>query len=191
MREKIILLLCVLSLNVFSQNIDFVSDNFSTKEQYATAIENIEKGDKLFFTGDFESSLPYFLKAQKLNNSNALLNFKIGVCYYKLKKIEKAHPYFLKSRLLDRKIDPKIDYALACSYQAIENYKQAIHYFEIYLKGLSKAKKERVNKEVQIHINFCNKKLHINKNLAAIENKKVMPEIEKAGIIEKKKVHKK
>ena len=164
MRNKLFLLLAFLSINLFSQNIEFVPDNFPSKNLYNKAVENIEKGDKLFFTGDFESSLPYFIEAQKLNNSNALLNFKIGVCYYKLNKLEESHPYFLKARLLDRKIDPKIDYALACSYQAIENYKEAIHYFNIYLKGLSKLKKEELIKDVQTHIRFCENQLQPKKH---------------------------
>ena len=187
MRNEIVLLLVFLSLNLFSQNIDFVPSSFSTVAQYDKAIENIKEGDKLFFTGDFESSLPYFLEAQKLNNSNALLNFKIGVCYYKLKDLEKAHPYFLKSRILDRKIDPKIDYALACSYQAIENYKQAIHYFDIYLKGLSATKKTLVVKDVETHIDYCNKMLQKEKE-PLVEEKKSPNNIQKVS--EKKELEK-
>jgi len=188
MRNKIVLLLVFLSLSLFSQNIDFVSENFSTTEQYNKAIKNIKEGDKLFFTGDFKPSLPYFLEAQKLNNSNALLNFKIGVCYYKLDKLEKSHPYFLKSRMLDRKIDPKIDYALACSYQAIEDYKQAIHYFDIYLKGLSGAKRTVMINDVQAHIDYCNKKLNPEKENIALKEKaiKKVQETEEKKLIKTK-----
>ena len=163
------------SLGLLAQNIDFIRANFPTEELYQKSTTSIQQGNNVFFKGDFKTALPLFLMAQKLNNSNALLNFKIGVCYYKLDQLEEAHPYFVKARMLDRKIDPKIDYALAKSYQAVENYTKAIQFYQIYLEGLSSGKKASAIKEITASTRYCKEKLQqpIEKDsLIAIISKK-------------------
>ena len=170
MKTITILLALILSTIIQAQNVDFKKKNFSNEEEYNQAIDALDKGDNYFFEGNFEKALPRFKEAQKLNSSNALLNFKIGACYLKIDEIEKSMPYFETAKKLDPKVDPKIDFALAQSYQANKEFDKAVESYQIYLAGLSKNKKLLEEPEVQKHIDICS--TEIQKKQTKIEEEK-------------------
>ncbi len=143
----------------FSQNINFEKANFKSTTEFNKAIQTLSKGDEFFFVGNFKKALPYFLHAQTLNSKNALLNFKIGVCYYKAEKLEKALPFFETAKKLNPYIDPKIDFALAQSYQNNQKYKKAIDSYQSYLSQLSNNKKSIESLKTQKDIDICISKL--------------------------------
>ncbi len=187
---KAIFILLALSFSVYlqAQNIDFKKKNFDSEEQFNQAVEALEKGDDFFFAGNFEKALPRLREAQKLNPNNALLNFKIGACYLKIDELEKSMPYFETAKKLDPKVDPKIDYALAQSYQANGEFDKAVESYQIYLGGLSKNKKILEEPKVQKDIDICS--TEIQKKQTKIEEEKeavVKEEKEELAVAEVKK----
>ncbi len=159
-----------LSIIAFSQNVDFKKQNFKTPKDYELALKALEDGDNAFFVGDFEKALPKYEDAQKLNPNNAVLNFKIGACYLKTGETKTSMPYFEKAKSLDPKVDPKIDFALAKSYQANGLYKKAVNAYEVYLASLTKNKKLLEEEKIRKEIDICNQELQKTASKAQEEN---------------------
>ena len=168
----------------FSQNIEFKKKNFDSPEQFEKAKAALEKGDEFFFAGNFEKAVSPFKEAQELNPNNALLNFKIGACYLKNDELEKSMPYFEKAQKLNPKVDPKINFALAQSYQANAKYDDAIESYNLYLEGLSKNAKVSENDKVQKNIDICMAELQ--KAKAKVEEKKELAKVEAPPVKEEK-----
>ena len=159
MRLPLVLIIVLTALHLSAQNIPFDNIHFDSQEILDKALKTIDKGDGYFFSGEFNKALPYFLEAQDYNSNNALLNFKIGVCYFKANRLNKALPYFEKAKKLNPKIDPKIDFALAVSYQENKEYKKAITAYQNYLTSLSPTKRKLETSKVQENIAICTSKL--------------------------------
>ena len=151
-----------------AQNSNLKKDNFKSVTEYNNALKTIEKGDDYFFVGNFKKALPYYTKVQSISSKNALLNFKIGVCYYKLKKLEKALPFFKTAKDLNPYIDPKIDFALAKSYQEVEEYDKAIASYQTYLSQLSQSRRKSESIRIQKDIDLCEIRLSSNKTTAEV-----------------------
>ena len=69
---------------IAQQNVEFNKENFpEDKKGLKDAINNIETGDSYFFNADYTMyiAIDYYLKANTFNPNNALLNFKLGICY--------------------------------------------------------------------------------------------------------------
>jgi len=153
--------LLIISIS-FSQNIEFKQENFDTLEDYNKAKTALEKGDEYFFSGEFKKALSPLKKAYTLNPNNALLNFKIGVCYFKINDLLQALPYFKNAQELDPKVDPKVSFALAQAYQANKKYQKAFESYSLYLASLSVKEKTAENNKVQKELDICRAKLHKN-----------------------------
>ncbi len=181
---KLILISLALVLSILSQaqNVDFKKKSFSSDEDFNTATEALEKGNDFFFAGNFEKALPRFLDAQKLNPSNSLLNFKIGACYLKNDELKKSTPYFETAKRLDPKVDPKIDFALASSYQANARYDEAVESYLVYLASLSKNKKLLEEPNVQKQIDICSTEIQ-KKQTKIEEEKELAAKEEKAAVV--------
>ncbi|MBN2668025.1 MAG: hypothetical protein JXR60_02250 [Bacteroidales bacterium] len=164
-----------LTVSAWAQNVEFKKKNFNSESDFNAATEALEAGDDMFFVGNFEKALPKFLDAQKYNDQNALLNFKIGACYLKIDEVKKSMPYFKKAKELDPQVDPKIDFALAQSFQANEKFEEALSSYENYLNGLSKNKRPLEEDQVQKQIDIC--KTEIQKQKSLIEEQKEKEQI--------------
>jgi tetratricopeptide (TPR) repeat protein len=97
-------ILYILSIILFvsqlsAQNVEFEKKNFKNrKDAFKIAKKNLEQGDELYamdMRGDYKQAIDYYLKANQFNPNNALLNYKIGVCYLKSVSQEKALDYLL------------------------------------------------------------------------------------------------
>jgi tetratricopeptide (TPR) repeat protein len=176
-----------LSLIAFSQNVEFKKKNFESEQDFNSATEALEAGDDYFFVGNFEKALPRFKDAQQLNANNALLNFKIGACYLKIDEIEKSMPFFEKAKQLDPKVDPKIDFALAQSYQANGRFEDAVNSYNNYLLGLSKNKKILEEEVVQKELDICNTEIQksISKQEEVAELKEEVVEVKQEAPVAK------
>lgn len=121
------------------QNVEFSKDNFKDKKkELGEAKDNLSKGDRLIEkeNGKEAEALPFYLKAQEFNPDNALLNYKIAICYMSLYKHSNAIPYFEKAYLINRTIKPDLimlyGRALHLDYkfdEAINKYKEARQLF--------------------------------------------------------------
>lgn len=169
--------------SAFSQNVDFKKKNFETPEAYQTAKSSLEEGNAFFFAGEFDKALKPFKKAYALNSNNALLNFKVGVCYLKTDNLLDALPYFKKAQGLDPQVDPKISFALAQAYQANKNYQNAIDSYNRYLSSLSDKEKASENSKVQKNLDICEAELQKIKSndehAAELEAEKAKAEADK------------
>lgn len=161
----VVLLLCVIAL-VQGQNVDFVAKNFTDKEGFSEAMKNMKKGDEYFAMKKpwmYPQAIENYLKAQQFNPNNAVLNFKIGVCY--LNSCEKAAslPYFQKAKELNPKVDPKINYALAQSLHYSLMFDEAAAQYSEYLEK-DVPEKDRTALEPQIQ----KKKLECRNGLSLV-----------------------
>ena len=102
----------------FSQNVEFEKANFSDKSALKDAKRSISDGDDFFNKSQKEGyrlygfALPLYLKANDFNPNNALLNYKIGVCYLNSAYKQKAQAFLEKAFKLNSAVGLNIHYYL-------------------------------------------------------------------------------
>src|ERR1017187_9476594 len=92
------------------QNVEFTKDNFKNdRDGLKEAKRNISLGDESFEKGDiyYRAAIGPYLKANEFNPNNALLNFKIGKCYFNTFFKTKSLTYLEKALQLDPNVDPQ------------------------------------------------------------------------------------
>ena len=142
----------------FTQNVEFIKDNFKEqKSEFKEAKKALEEGDAMFMMGkgQYLKALPFYKQANDFNPNNALLNFKIGKCYllgsgstYKVKSLD----YFQKAFDLNPRVDPEIYYRLAMAEHLNSHWEKAISYYKKYQQtfgtNVSVNRKEIVAKKI-------------------------------------------
>jgi outer membrane protein OmpA-like peptidoglycan-associated protein/tetratricopeptide (TPR) repeat protein len=159
MRNTILIFLTIFSVFIcsYGQNIEFKSSNFKgDKEGFKKAEASIEyadiyfnKGNELAFSikdiGDnFKIALNNYLKAQKFNPSNALLNYKIGVCLINSTSPTKSFEYFKKAKELDANCDPMLPYYLAWITQLEGKFDEAAKMYMAFETSYKKAEEIKI-----------------------------------------------
>ncbi|ABG59965.1 OmpA family protein [Cytophaga hutchinsonii] len=92
----------------------------------------IKEGDAAAASGDSKTALNQYLQAYKLNQTNASLNYKIGVQYLKSEYPHKCLSYFESAYKLDPKVDKDILFNLGVAYQENHRFDEAADYFTKY-----------------------------------------------------------
>jgi len=108
-----IIFVFTLSTGLFAQSVEFTKYNFpNNKDQLSTALDHIKKGDKLSAEGPgmYKLAVTEYLKANKFNSNNALLNYKIGKCYLYENDKSEAITYLEKAYSLDQRISLSMTY---------------------------------------------------------------------------------
>ncbi|RZK97536.1 MAG: hypothetical protein EOO62_27860, partial [Hymenobacter sp.] len=118
-----------------AQSVPFTKEHFTIdKEGLKLAQHELELGDHEFGADParFGAALPHYLRAQKFNPENALLNAKIGECYLHSATKQQALPYLQQAQQLDATAEPRLHYLLARALHlngqwdaAIKEYEQA------------------------------------------------------------------
>ena len=159
MRNTIITLISsfLVFVSANAQNIEFKSSNFKNdKDGFKKAEAAIEfadsyftKGNELAFSikeiGDnFKIALNSYLKAQKFNPSNALLNYKIGVCLYNSTTPSKSFEYFKKAKELDPNCDPLLPYYLVVMTQLEGKFDEATKMYLAFETTYKKAEEIKI-----------------------------------------------
>lgn len=152
MKKLLTLVVIGLTTLSYAQNVDFKSANFKEdKEGLKAALAEIEKGDEFYKVGmtavfavqdfgtNFKSALTHYEKAQKFNPSNALLNYKIGVCYANSTDPVLCVDYIKKAQKLDPACDPFLDYYLGYVAQIEGRYDEASKYYTTFETEYKKA----------------------------------------------------
>lgn len=152
MKKLLTLVVIGLATNLFGQNVDFKSANFKDdKEGLKSATTAIEQGDEFYKVGmttvfavqdfgtNFKSALKHFEKAQKFNPNNALLNYKIGVCYANSTDPILCVEYIKKAQKLDPACDPFLNYYLGYVAQIEGKYDEASKYYTAFETEYKKA----------------------------------------------------
>lgn len=154
MKKSVLTILCVtwVGFLTLAQNVEFKSSNFKAdKEGFKKAEAALELGDSyfekanrlLFGVKDFKGNFIYAKKqydvAQNFNPSNALLNFKIGVCLFNSANPENAIPYFNKAKELDPNCDPFLYYYFGRLAQLDGKYDDALSFYVKFTTDNKKA----------------------------------------------------
>jgi len=154
--KKLIYILSLLSLPLMyvAQNVEFEKKNFpDKKDQFKEAYGNLKDGNALFEQGQmmYRNAVPFYLKAQAFNPNNALLNYRLGLCYLNSFERSKAFDYLVKAVQLNPAVDVKAKYYLGFVYHLRSEWDKAITEYEAYKVGVDKKDAEelkKVNKKV-------------------------------------------
>ncbi len=152
--------LLILSLVAFPQakNVAFNPENFPGKEaELKKALRDIDDGDYYYNNGvgNMELALEYYMNAQRFNPNNAMLNYKIGLCYLTVKPVESALKYFYIAQELDPAVSPDLDYNLAKAYHLNLDFQKAISLYKKYKRSLSPDDLRKLSDEIDKKIAEC------------------------------------
>ena len=158
-----IILMSVYFNGALAQSIEFTKYNFPNhREELSKALDNIKAGDKYYEKGPgiYRLAIEKYLKANKFNPNNALLNYKIGRCflddndkYDAIKYLEKA--YSLDPRIsLDMKYNDA-NYLLARAYHLDYQFDKAIDKYTEHKNSLTPEQLDREDKIIDRRIEEC------------------------------------
>ena len=186
--KKNIILFCLTIVLLFdfqlnAQNIEFTKTNFSNNQEgLKTALKNQQEGDNIVLKKKiflYTKALEYYLKANDFNPNNALLNYKIGICYINTIEKKKSLKYFQKAYELDPKVDLQIHYGLAQGYHQNLMWDEASKEYNKYLSEIFEVKENKLIKN--IYAPLINKKLEECENGKILTTKPVNVEIVNVG----------
>ncbi|MFI5218523.1 MAG: OmpA family protein [Bacteroidia bacterium] len=126
--------------NIFlirSQDVAFVAENFPGRfEEFKNAMTNITQGDAMYFSEIpyYKLAMPYYEKANTFNSQNAMLNFKLGVCYLNSNNKYKAFEFLNKASTLNPLVDAMLHYEMGRSLQINYEFDKALLHYNLYLE---------------------------------------------------------
>jgi len=160
------------------QNVDFDKDNFpqDQKKKLMEAINEIKEGDKLLEKEPplYSMAIEHFLRANNFNPENALLNYKIGVCYLNSMQKTRAIPYLELASKLNPGVAPDIKYLQARGYHLNYEFDKAIEYYTDYKNTLTP-------NELTLRIDDIEKKIKECENGKTLVSKPVRVFIDNIG----------
>jgi len=138
----------------FSQSVGFTKYNFpNNRDELSGAMSHIKSGDKYYDDGPgmYRLAIDEYLKANKFNPDNAMLNYKIGRCYLYNNDKSDAIKYFEKAINLDARISldmeyNDVNYLLAKAYHLDYQFDKAT---EKYLTHKNSLTPEQLAKEME------------------------------------------
>lgn len=149
---------CLTALNA-QVNVAFDEDNFpgEQKKLLKEAIKEIREGDDNFFNDipQYAFAIEHYLKANGFNPNNALLNYKIGVCYIKTVQKTKSISFFEKALSFDPQVKPDLLYLLGQAYHLNLETDKAIQKFEEYRQSLTPNELSQLNVQIDKKISEC------------------------------------
>jgi len=130
----LIILIFISFLKCFSQNTEWESSNFSSKNEFNTAYSEFKQGNQLFEKGDgfYNLALGHYKKAYEFNPNNAELNYRMGLCIISSFHKEQSVTYFEKAYRLDSTLSEDLIFDLAYSHQLNEDWDIAISWYKKY-----------------------------------------------------------
>lgn len=157
------LLLCFITLSSYAQeNIPFEKEYFKgRKKEFKTALKEFKKGEHLYNHGisQYKNAIKHYLNAYEVNPDNALLNYRLGVCYITtIHKLESVK-YFDKAYELDPNVSTDILYELAESHHLNEDWDSAIKWYKKYEEFITTNKKKFPKDFVETAYKRCEKKI--------------------------------
>ena len=158
---RIILYIIIVILPIFgsSQNsVEFKKANFkNNKSEMKSAILDYEDGDYYYNLGvaNVETALDYYIKANTFNPNNALLNYKIGLCYLDIRPTSKAIYYFEKAYKLDTIVHEHYNYYYARALHINMQFTEAIAKYIEFKNNLSPQESEDFSYIINKNIDEC------------------------------------
>jgi outer membrane protein OmpA-like peptidoglycan-associated protein/tetratricopeptide (TPR) repeat protein len=148
-----------------AQSVEWEKKNFpDRKEEYKEAYNAYKDGNGVYEAGSayFKNAIPLYLKAQAFNPNNALLNYRLGICYLFSFERPKAFEYIERAYKLDPNVDPDILYYYGIVYHLKSEWDQAITKYQAY-KAILKSKQENEIKKTDKRIYECNNGKELSK----------------------------
>lgn len=140
----LLFLAILFSIVTHAQNIEFKKANFkSNPTGYKNALKHLNQGDFHYMNHLYAKALDEYLVANEFNPNNAVLNGKIGDCFLHSTQKEKSLGFLKKASKLDSGIDGYYVYLLGRSFHIMNQFEDAISYYE-------KAKKMKSMKEPKL-----------------------------------------
>lgn len=151
------LLLC--SSLIAQVNVEFEKENFS-KEQQKEMKEMrkvINEGDDLLEKSPprYTEAIEYYLQANNFNPNNALLNYKIGLCYLHTMVKSRAISYLELANKLDPNATPDLKFQLAKAYHLNYEFDKAIEMYTLYRHSLTPYDLTQYGDKIGRHIEEC------------------------------------
>jgi len=143
--SSIFILLFILPLFSIGQSIAFNKYNFPQhKKELSDALYNVKTGDKFYEQGQgmYSFAIDHYMKANRFNPKNALLNYKIGRCHLIDNDKAEAQKYLEKAYELDPRISLDMDYndvnfLLAEAYRLDYQFANAIKKYKDHKNALN------------------------------------------------------
>lgn len=150
--------LIIISTNLLAQkNVEFDKNNFRyNREGFKRARNNLKEGNKYFEDEKYFLALEVYLRANKFNPNNAVLNYRIGVCYLNSVQKTKSLDFLKKSYNINRNVDPMISFMLGRSYHLNSKFDKAIEEYKIYRNSLSFNDLQKQGVTIDKYIEECN-----------------------------------
>ncbi len=159
--KKIIFLIIMTLITIigYSQvDTPFDKNHITDKTQLKEANKKIKEGDKLFAMGKgrYIDALTYYLEANKINPTNADLNYKIGICYLFTTDKQLGLEHLEKAKQLNPQVNYELSYYLGRAYHLNHQFDKAIEYYNEFKNRLYPQKfTVRRSKEVDKLIEEC------------------------------------
>lgn len=155
-------------------NLKIEKNSFKTsdKKGLSEAIKNIKYGDYFFdqkISYGYIKAYNYYAKAYEYNKSNAILNYKIGVCIILGQLHYNALVYLEEAYNQNTNLTEDFDFFYARSLHLSNSFEEAINHYEAYEKKNLK-NKTSVSKYIEECIN--GKNLKKNPKIVFIKNMK-------------------
>jgi outer membrane protein OmpA-like peptidoglycan-associated protein/Tol biopolymer transport system component len=121
-----------------AQNVDFIASNFPEDPQgFNVAMRNLQQGNNHFTLGEtmYPQALRFFLLANNFNSNNAILNYRIGICYYTDENFDNAISYLEKARSLNVN-ENKLHFYLGRLYHMTHEFEKGLEHYNAYKTSL-------------------------------------------------------
>lgn len=117
-------------------------------------------GMKLFDLGDYREAVPHLLEAvqsdsEAVSNKAIEANFFLGICYLKLGEGDNGLPYMKKVYEIDKEYYLEIEYMMGQCAESALKFKEAIKYYQNFLKVEEVKKDPLMMTEVSKRLEEC------------------------------------
>jgi len=160
-----ILTFLLAATSLHGQDIPF-SDKFfpSRISELKLALIDLQQGDEYFMSGKpalYKYAIPHYERAMKFNDSNADLNFKLGTCYFSIRKKQQALELLNKAIDLNPEVNPDAYYFKGRTLQVLLKWDEAIAAYMQYGEFLGK---EEPIDDITRRVAECKNGLELIKN---------------------------
>jgi outer membrane protein OmpA-like peptidoglycan-associated protein/tetratricopeptide (TPR) repeat protein len=127
------------------------------QDGFKEAMKSIRMGNKAYRFGKatYHEARENYLKANKYNDKNAELNYKIGICYLYSDDKFQAIKYLKKAFDLNLKVTTDIHFQLARAYHMSLDFDNAIKEYKLYKQSMPERKLIRLKINIDNYIAEC------------------------------------